>query len=325
MTGNFEKKYNVRNSSGYNLLQRMAKSKYSHSKIRDITYRPFDVRKIYYDEKLVSRAGYESNRHLLKPNLGLIVKRGFDQNNSAPCFISRFISDRRGWTRPGMQGAESVFPLYFYPEAADMADTEQKAMRKPNLNKEIVQKIADKLALQFSSEKKIFGSDRDRQDTFAPIDILDYIYAVLHSPSYREKYKEFLKIDFPRVPYPKDAKTFWQLAKLGGELRQLHLLESTVPEKRTAAYPQPGENIVEKIRFENSRVWINKQQYFDKVPQTAWEFWIGGYQPAQKWLKDRKGRKLNFDDIVHYQKIITTLSETDRIMKKTDRIDVFGT
>jgi len=167
-----------------------------------------------------------------------------------------------------------------------------------------------------------------------PIDILDYIYAVLHSPTYREKYKEFLKIDFPRVPYPKDKATFWQLVKLGGEIRQIHLLESPVVEKYITQYPIDGTNEVNKPIFRGSdltgfenllglgKVYINETQYFDNVPEVAWNFYIGGYQPAQKWLKDRKERKLEFDDILHYQKIIVALTETDRLMKAIDKIEI---
>ena len=157
---------------------------------------------------------------------------------------------------------------------------------------------------------------------FAPIDLLDYIYAILHSPTYREKYKEFLKIDFPRVPYPKDKKTFWQLVKLGGELRQIHLLESETVNNFITTFPIDGNNAVEKIKYESGKVWINETQYFDEVPLVAWEFYIGGYQPAQKWLKDRKGRLLDFDDKYHYQKIIVALTETDRLMKEIDKIKI---
>jgi predicted helicase len=177
---------------------------------------------------------------------------------------------------------------------------------------------------------------------FAPIDILDYIYAVLHSPTYREKYKEFLKIDFPRVPYPKDKKTFWKLVELGAELRQIHLLESDVVENYITQYPIDGDNVVIKPRFvianemkqsqeENKtasylavtgNVYINDSQYFANVPEVAWNFYIGGYQPAQKWLKDRKDRTLDVDDILHYQKIIVALFETDRLMKEIDKINI---
>ncbi|MEZ4525652.1 MAG: type ISP restriction/modification enzyme [Desulfobacterales bacterium] len=178
----------------------------------------------------------------------------------------------------------------------------------------------------------MYPEKEETKGTFAPIDILDYIYAVLHSPAFREKYKEFLKIDFPRVPYPKNAKIFWQLVKIGTELRTVHLLENPITEQFITSYPKDGDSTVtrsiSKKDFEltdkkkkTGRVWINDHQYFDRVPQTAWEFYIGGYQPAQKWLKDRKGRSLNFDDILHYQKIIAALNRTDSLMKQIDKID----
>jgi predicted helicase len=187
-------------------------------------------------------------------------------------------------------------------------------IRTPNLSRTIVQQIAQKIGLQFTNEKE--------QDpaTFAPIDLLDYIYAVLHSPTYRETYKEFLKIDFPRVPYPKDSATFWALVALGGQLRQTHLLESPAVEKHLSQYPVDGDNIVRKVKYENGNVYINETQYFANVPPVAWEFYIGGYQPAQKWLKDRKDRELGFEDILHYQKIIVALVETDRLMGEVDRL-----
>ena len=201
------------------------------------------------------------------------------------------------------------------------------------------------------------------RQTFAPIDLLDYIYAVLHSPTYRETYKEFLKIDFPRVPYPTDAEAFWKMVALGGELRQLHLMESPTLSQFITQYPVGGENEVEKIRFVPSsrgrndrsdlpeesaslratqersnlpddetasakslavtgRVYINSDQYFDSVPELAWNFYIGGYQPAQKWLKDRKGRILDFEDIMYYQRIIKALTETERVMGEIDGVGI---
>ena len=172
------------------------------------------------------------------------------------------------------------------------------------------------MGLTFTNEKEI------TENTFAPIDILDYIYAVLHSPTYRSTYNEFLKIDFPRVPYPKDKDTFWQLVKLGGEIRQIHLLESPTVEQYITQYPIDGDNEVGKPKYKDGKVFINDTQYFDNVPQVTWEFYIGGYQPAQKWLKDRKNRKLEFDDILHYQKIIVALSETDKLMKEIDKIEI---
>ena len=145
---------------------------------------------------------------------------------------------------------------------------------------------------------------------------------MLHSPSYREKYKEFLKIDFPRVPYPKDQQTFRQLVALGSELRALHLLESPTVDQRLTSYPVSGDNIVGKLNYQDGKVHINETQYFDGVPSAAWEFYIGGYQPAQKWLKDRKGRELSFEDVRHYQRIIVALTQTERIMGEIDRVGV---
>ena len=219
--------------------------------------------------------------------------------------------------------------MYLYEWENNQTALKSESNRTPNLNPEIVNEIAQKLGLTFTPEKE------ETEGTFAPIDILDYIYAVLHSPTYREKYKEFLKIDFPRVPYPADTKKFWQLVALGGELRQIHLLKSDKVVQFITTFPEEGDNtITRKITktspgFEltdpdnhHGKVWINDRQYFGNVPQLAWEFYIGGYQPAQKWLKDRKGRQLTFDDIRHYQKIIVALTETDRLMKEIDVVGV---
>jgi predicted helicase len=166
------------------------------------------------------------------------------------------------------------------------------------------------------------GEDDGIENCFSPLDVLDYIYAVLHSPSYREKYQEFLKIDFPRVPYPQDQNSFWQLVKLGGELRKIHLLEGEIFEKLITKYPADGDNKVEKISYESEKVKINQSQYFQGVAPNVWEFFIGGYQPAQKWLKDRKDKILSFEEILHYQKIIVALSETDLLMKEIDKINL---
>jgi predicted helicase len=316
------KKYNTEDARDWKIgrAKEDVKSNIENPKVwQNINYRPFDIRKTFYSGKqngFVCNGRYNVMKHLLKDNLGFIAKRGFDEDNSAPTFITKYIIDRRGWTRPGMQGAESTFPLYLYPETNGQQTIGQSQERRPNLNTDIVKQLAVKLGLTFTNEKET------TKDTFAPIDILDYIYAVLHSPTYREKYKEFLKIDFPRVPFPKDKVIFWQLAKLGGEIRQIHLLESPTVEKYVTQYPEDGNNTVTKPKYENGKVYINDTQYFDNVPQVAWDFYIGGYQPAQKWLKDRKERTLEFDDILHYQKIIVALTETDRLMNEINKIDI---
>lgn len=281
--------------------------------IQTISYRPFDDKFIYWDTKLIERSRVKIMQHfLLGKNIGLASIRINKEKSYSSVFITNSIAD----ARLGDRFLTSIFPLYLYPETNAQQTIHQTTERTPNLNPEIVTQIANKLGLTYTNEKE------QTEDTFAPIDILDYIYTVLHSPTYREKYKEFLKIDFPRVPYPTDKETFWQLVKLGGELRQIHLLEHPVLEKRITTYSIEGTNIVDKTRFENGRVYINSDQFFEGVPPVAWEFYIGGYQPAQKWLKDRKNRELSYDDILHYQKIIVALTETERLMKKIDLINI---
>ena len=316
------KKYNTEDARDWKIgrAKEDVKSNIENPKVwQNINYRPFDIRKTFYSGKqngFVCNGRYNVMKHLLKDNLGFIAKRGFDEDNSAPTFITKYIIDRRGWTRPGMQGAESTFPLYLYPETNGQQTIDQSIERTPNLNTEIVNQITEKVGLTFTNEKET------TKDTFAPIDILDYIYSVLHSSKYREKYKEFLKIDFPRVPYPKDKDTFWKLVKLGGEIRQIHLLESPVVEKPICKFNISGSDIMVKPKYENGNVYINDTQYFEDVPEVAWNFYIGGYQPAQKWLKDRKDRELQEDDIRHYMKIIVALTETDRLMKEIDKIEI---
>jgi len=262
----------------------------------EILYRPFDIRYTLYSPNSQGvwwRPRYDVMQHMLKWNLGLIAKRGFDEENSAPSFCAKGIIDRRAWSRPGMQGAEKLFPLYLYSEDGSYTS---------NLKKDIINKI-----------KKV-------ESKVSPEEIIDYIYAVLHSPGYRKKYKEFLKIDFPRVPYPKNKNIFKKLIKLGYKLRQFHTLESPQLENLITTYPNTGSDTVEKIEYKNGRVYINPEQYFGKVPEIAWNFYIGGYQPARKWLKDRKERTLTNKDLEHYQKIIVALVNTDKLMKKIDEL-----
>lgn len=296
--------------------------------LQKVSYRPFDNRYIYYNDHFIERSRTEVMQNfILEGNIGLVYKLGNAEENSVSAMVSKNLIDFRSWSRPGMQGGDYIAPLYIYPTTNGQQAIEQSEGRKPNLKIEIVNQIAEKIGLTFTNEKEV------TKNTFAPIDILDYIYAVLHSPTYREKYKEFLKIDFPRVPYPKDVDTFWQLVRLGKEIREIHLLESDTVEKYITSYPIDGDNIITtKIGKKDwelfdeekglGRIWINDEQYFDNIPLTAWEFYIGGYQPAQKWLKDRKGRELKFEDILHYQKIIVALTETDRLMKEIDSIEI---
>jgi len=296
--------------------------------VKSIEYRPFDKKAMYFIETFNKnpysqvtvpasyRSRYKVMKHLANPNnYCLVVGRQGQVVGDMPWNII-FISDNIVDLNMFYRGGGVVSPLYLYNYENGQHTLEKKSERQPNLKTEIVKQIAEKLGLTFTTEKE------PTKNTFTPIDILDYIYAVLHSPTYREKYKEFLKIDFPRVPYPKDAATFWQLVNLGSQIRQIHLLESPTVEKYITQYPIDGDNIVTKPKYQDGKVYINDTQYFNNVPQTAWEFYIGGYQPAQKWLKDRKERTLEFDDILHYQKIIVALAETDRLMNEINKIDI---
>ena len=322
-------KYLAGDSRGWKLIEARKKIvENNHTTIiRDIDYRPFDTRKIYYSTDMVDWGRQKYMHHFIAgKNVGLMICRQTAIDSWEHIGITKTIADdSRVSNRSKERGY--ILPLYLYPENNGQQTIGKTTDRKPNLKQEIVNDIAKKLGLTYTSEKETI------ENTFAPIDILDYVYAVLHSPDYREKYKEFLKIDFPRVPYPKDKNTFWELVKLGGEIRQIHLLESPKVEDYITTYPKDGDNtITTKIGKKDwklfdeekqlGRIWINEEQYFDNIPLTAWEFYIGGYQPAQKWLKDRKERTLEFDDILHYQKIIVALSETDRLMKEIDKIEI---
>ncbi|MEI6820923.1 MAG: type ISP restriction/modification enzyme [Bacteroidota bacterium] len=318
--------------------------------IEDVLYRPFDIRKTYFSGKTKGFIAYPRREKMVnfinKNNYGLIVprmckgERGFEHG-----LISKKIIDiAAGDAYSGI--GTFFFPLYIYKEEKpkvisssvkeytlfsgykeydedNLSVVEEPKLvdrsfpYRPNLSQTILRGIEKSSGLLFVLQVK-----KTSIDEFGEVDLLDYIYAVLHSPTYREKYKEFLKIDFPRVPYPKDNEIFWQLVKLGGELRQIHLLESPIVEKYITKYPIDGDNVVGKLKYQDNNVYINETQYFANVPEVAWSFYIGGYQPAQKWLKDRKERKLEFEDILHYQKIIVALSETDRIMKEIDKIDI---
>jgi len=305
----FVSTHKVKDSSGYKLTQVIRGKEFNPDHVTDIVYRPFDWRWIYYDKAIISRPAEQAMRHMAGgDNLGLVTTRQHTKRAFRYILVSKTRVDG------GVTGAWSYFfPLYVYPD-----ETQEtiggETVRKPNLNAGIVQQIAGQLGLRFVAEKT------DDADTFAPVDILDYIYAALHSPAYRNKFREFLKIDFPRVPYPRDRKHFRALAKLGAELRALHLMTSSKLEKVKTSYPHIGDNTVTAVVRENQNVWINKTQCFVRVPQTAWDFYIGGYQPAKKYLKDRKGRTLTWDEIHHYQKIIAALVETAKAMDKIDAV-----
>src|SRR5690554_1871522 len=301
----------------------------NEDRIISVSYRPFDNRYTYYTGNsmgFMGRPKGDLGKHLTKENISLVTVK---KSRSSSIWNSIGVANKmisEPTTITSLDG-NYAFPLYLYPDNNLQQSIINSQIRIPNLNLDIINKISKSLGLAYTEERTT------STNFFAPLDILDYIYAVLHSNNYRSKYDELLKIDFPKIPYPKNASTFWQLVKLGGEIRQMHLLESDKVEDYITSYPIGGDNKVtrkltktsigyEAIDDEKGRVWINDEQYFDNVPLIAWEFYIGGYQPAQKWLKDRKDRTLEFDDILHYQKIIVALTETDRLMKEIDEVEI---
>jgi len=303
---------------------------------KKICYRPLDIRWTYYTHKsegINQRPRFTTMRHFVNnKNLGLVFKRQQPENRGLYVFCSEYII-ADGCIGVDNKGRESIAPLFIYPTEEE----KQMALEvQPNLKKQIVDQIAEKICLQFDWDLVTFTNSSANYDAFSSIDIFDYIYGVMHDPSYCEKYTEFLKIDFAHIPYPNSTDEFWHYVRLGNRLRKLHLMEGIEPDDGIANFDISGTMQVEKIKYEPTpttlrlvadyskttsnttidfgRVYINDTQYFDNVPQVAWDFYIGGYLPAQKWLKDRKGRTLTFDDVIYYQKIIKVLKETDNIM-----------
>ncbi len=281
---------------------RNAKSdiKNNNPTIQKIDYRPFDLRYTLYTGKsnwIMWRPRDWIMKHMLKNNIALLTCRQQKTSYFHHVFISQTISERCSVSLETWE-VNYIFPLYLYSDSENL----ENQTRTPNLDETI-----------WSAINAIVWETTPEQ-------ILDYIYAVLHSPSYREKYREFLKIDFPRVPYPRDRESFLALVALGGELRALHLLESSKVEDFITSYPIAGDNVVENVKYADEKVFINATQYFGGVPESVWTHPIGGYVPAQKWLKDRKSRTLTNDDIMHYQRMIVALSETARVMSEIDII-----
>lgn len=300
ITGEYTKsilneKFNLGKNYADFIISNKSKLYFDEKKIVKICYRPFDTRWTYFDNKVIWRWRENIMKHYLAgDNVGLL----FTRMTKGKDFTHIWITDRISeviYLSPITATNAFNAPLYMYDE---------NGIQKPNLNKEIIEKI-----------EMIVGS-------ISPENILDYIYAVLHSPSYRKKYNEFLKIDFPRVSYPNDKDSFKELVRFGRKLRELHLFEFPGLNKFITTYPVGGSDRIEKVIYKDKKVLVNDEQYFGNVPEAAWDFWIGGYQPAQKWLKDRKGRSLTNEDIEHYQKIITVLTETDKVMKEIDRISL---
>jgi predicted helicase len=317
-------------------------------KITAILYRPFDIRHTYYTGRaqgFMCRPRAETMRHMLADeNLALIATR--QTRDKWDVLATRSIA---GHKTCAAFDINTVFPLYLY-QNGDVPESlfDHENGRRPNLSAEFIAELTARLKLAF-----IADGTGDLKKNVGPEDLFHYIYAVFHSPAYRERYAEFLKTDFPRVPITTDLRVFRRLCSLGTELVSLHLLEAELlnlvvlkvgkrTERLAVCYPVPGDNEVAKAHpkylapgqadpqtgrpLKLGRVYISsgdakggrKGQYFEGVPPEVWEFHIGGYQVCEKWLKDRQGRQLTFDDLTHYQKVVVALKETIRLMKEID-------
>jgi predicted helicase len=292
--------------------------------IKTILYRPFDLQFITYSKQVVTRPRSEVMQHMVTgKNIALIFMRQVALHDKYSHFLvtSNLVDNRSMFSNKGIM---SMSPLYLYPDTnkKGLFDTNMSSNapggRTPNLAPAFTVNMAKRLNMEF-----ILDGKGDLQQTFGPEDVLDYIYAIFCSPIYRTRYTDFLKIDFPRLPITSDSNLFRVLCNLGEQLVGLHLMDNFG--KALPKYPIKGNNLVEKIEYlepkdlrEQGQVSINKTQYFDGVPSEVWNFHIGGYQVCHKWLKDRKGRTLSFDDVLHYQRIVSILGETIQIMEQID-------
>jgi len=290
--------------------------------LKDMFYRPFDIRHTYYtgtSKGFHCRPRNEVMYHMLHgQNCAMHLCRQISLQNWAHIFATNLITDDCYVSNKTSERGY-ILPLYLYPSESLNADllADTSVIRKPNLSAKFIEDFAARLNMKFIPDGK-----GDRKKTFGPEDIFNYIYAVFHSPTYRNRYAEFLKMDFPRLPLTSNPELFRNLCSLGDELVLLHLMEKQG--NKITSYPVAGDSAVETVRYTEpqndtkGRVWINTTQYFEDVPKNVWEFHVGGYQVCAKWLKDRKGRKLTYDDLTHYQQIVSALSETIVLMENID-------
>ena len=303
----------------------LRKTGLSKNRIVPVAYRPFDKRYTYYTGKANGfhcRPRTEVMRHLVdeSSNVALSTTRSVETGDFTHVFAIQGLTTHH---TVSIKEVNYVFPLWLLPAQVNPA-TPLHEQRSPNLSPDFLKALAQALG-----RKPV--EPHGLPEHVTPEQVLAYIYAVLHAPSYRSRYGAFLKSDFARIPLASDDfPALWDaLALLGAQLMALHLLKE-VPSDLRASYPQQGDNTVEKPRYEapqsgtnstgRGRVWINATQYFDGVPPETWAFKVGGYQVCEKWLKDRKGRVLEFDDIKHYCSVVAALTRTRELMLDIDAV-----
>ena len=292
---NKKKGWSIRKA--WNMLQAIPDSGLNKF-ILPVLYRPFDVQWIFYHDSVVWRTVKRIMCHMMQQNLGLITPRQFKEEPGA--FVTNAVI---GHKTVSAYDINYLFPLYLYPDTdkKDLFSHKKETKKEPNISREILSALSG-----------IF----EKQPT--PEEVCYYIYAVLYSNVYRTKYAEFLRTDFPRIPFTKNHKLFKGMGEYGKKLVDLHLLKSKEIDPPIVKFEGKGENKVEKVTYKDSRVSINKDQYFEGIPEEVWKYQIGGYQVCDKWLKDRKGRILSLDDIKHYCKVVTAIKHTIEIQKEID-------
>ncbi|HUW23965.1 MAG TPA: type ISP restriction/modification enzyme [bacterium] len=298
--------FKLKDTRGWKLAEarkELAKDKDWDAYFATILYRPFDIRSIYYTQKMVDWPRLEVMRHMFAgDNLALISARSNKSGEMNHFFCCQHIME----TKCGESTTQScLFPLYLYPEVSrkDMFSHLGLGKRKPNLNPKLVESLAEAYGEEPTSEG-----------------IFYYIYGVLYSNIYRSKYAEFLKIDFPKVPFTRNYELFSTIGRYGSKLVDLHLMKSAELNNPIVKFQGGGDYGVRKVRYEEmgKQVYINDSQYFEGIEREVWEYQIGGYQVLDKWFKDRE--KLSLDDIKHYCKIATALEKTIEIQRDIDNI-----
>ena len=310
----FIREFRVVPSSSYAIKRKVSGSTLDLANIRTCQYRPFDYRFVYYSTSITSRPAYDAMQHMAAGNLGLITSRlmaragGFDS-----CMVSRHITE----TKCGDSTRSSyLFPLYRREaeSSSDMPLLEDEW--ESNLATAAVSAVAQSTGLSFRRSGR-----GDLVAGFGPEDLFAYLYAVLHSPEYRQRYRDLLRIGFPRIPLDPGAELFGALAGIGQRLIALHLLDDEASDLDSGTYLGPPEPRVSRVQWTGGTVLLDTETArFDHVPEAVWQFRIGGYQVCEKWLKDRRGRTLSPDDIAHYQKIVGAISETIGLMDEIDEV-----
>jgi len=279
-----------------------------------ILYRPFDIRYTINDPNVAVHRRERVLRHMIDgDNIALLTDRqvtaGFRH-----AFCSRVMANDCALSTASKERTY-ILPLYVVPEEGSLG---VESDRRPNFGLRFLASLASALN---ASTSGAFGLP----DAVTPEAIFHYIYAVLHSPAYRSRYAEFLKTDFPRIPLPGTTGLFQELGKFGASLAAVHLLEEGAATQSTrglAEFVGQLSNEIETVDYDAQAVWLDNERSsgFKRVPADVWALRIGGYQVCEKWLRDRKGRTLSKEDVIHYQRIVGALAETMRIMKEIDEV-----